>query len=381
MTLLVVDEIGHLPISRTGAMLFFQLMTRRYERQRTYGLSLPPDLPEPPGSLCLAERVGFVPAILAPINDLGLIRSPQITKSTRSLSIRYKTGTARAIEAMDGGVRNATRGGGYATVPDMQIVGRVAQQWRYPVKSMKAEPLTQAFVGFAGVYGDRVYAFRRATGPKGFPFLTARQYPEMLQYGALFLNPDSMALPPNLSEAAALPPGATPLYADTVTAGVNVHAPAGQVWRVDDPGLVTHLADAASGDGEVTLLRSDRAFTDCRPLSLISAQTVQLLGQEVGTELDARRFRPNVYVELTEGQGYGEDRWVGRRLRLGATAEVIVLAKDPRCKMITLDPDTARALPDLMRCVSEHHEGTAGVYAAVVTEGTIRAGDTVAYVD
>jgi DNA replication protein DnaC len=33
--LLVVDEIGYLPISRTGAMLFFQLMTRRYERAST----------------------------------------------------------------------------------------------------------------------------------------------------------------------------------------------------------------------------------------------------------------------------------------------------------------------------------------------------------
>ncbi len=31
-SLLVVDEIGYLPISRTGAMLFFQLMSRRYER-------------------------------------------------------------------------------------------------------------------------------------------------------------------------------------------------------------------------------------------------------------------------------------------------------------------------------------------------------------
>jgi DNA replication protein DnaC len=33
--LLVVDEIGYLPISRTGAMLFFQLMSRRYERAAT----------------------------------------------------------------------------------------------------------------------------------------------------------------------------------------------------------------------------------------------------------------------------------------------------------------------------------------------------------
>lgn len=34
-SLLVVDEIGYLPISRTGAMLFFQLMSRRYERAAT----------------------------------------------------------------------------------------------------------------------------------------------------------------------------------------------------------------------------------------------------------------------------------------------------------------------------------------------------------
>jgi DNA replication protein DnaC len=33
--LLVVDELGYLPISRTGAMLFFQLMSRRYETAST----------------------------------------------------------------------------------------------------------------------------------------------------------------------------------------------------------------------------------------------------------------------------------------------------------------------------------------------------------
>lgn len=34
-SLLVVDEIGYLPITRTGAMLFFQLMSRRYENAST----------------------------------------------------------------------------------------------------------------------------------------------------------------------------------------------------------------------------------------------------------------------------------------------------------------------------------------------------------
>ena len=43
----------------------------------------------------LAERVGFVPVVPSRINDLGLIESPQSTKSTQNLSIRYKTGTAQ----------------------------------------------------------------------------------------------------------------------------------------------------------------------------------------------------------------------------------------------------------------------------------------------
>ncbi len=34
-SLLVVDEIGYLPVSQTGAMLFFQLINRRYERVST----------------------------------------------------------------------------------------------------------------------------------------------------------------------------------------------------------------------------------------------------------------------------------------------------------------------------------------------------------
>jgi len=34
-SLLVVDEIGYLPVSHAGAVLFFQLMNRRYEHAST----------------------------------------------------------------------------------------------------------------------------------------------------------------------------------------------------------------------------------------------------------------------------------------------------------------------------------------------------------
>ena len=53
-------------------------------------------------------------------------------------------------------------------------VGAVESLWRYPVKSMRGEELPEVFVGFAGVYGDRVYAFRSTANSKGFPYFTVR---------------------------------------------------------------------------------------------------------------------------------------------------------------------------------------------------------------
>ena len=95
----------------------------------------------------------------------------------------------------------------------MPIVGRVESLWRYLVKSMRGEELPEAFAGFAGVYGDRIYAFKSAAAAKGFPYLTGREQGQMLRYRAAFRHGERMAMPPNLAEAAALGPGITPLYA------------------------------------------------------------------------------------------------------------------------------------------------------------------------
>jgi MOSC domain-containing protein len=51
----------------------------------------------------------------------------------------------------------------------MKVVGKIESLWRYPVKSMRGEELQEAFVGFPGVYSDRLYAFRSSAAPKGFP--------------------------------------------------------------------------------------------------------------------------------------------------------------------------------------------------------------------
>lgn len=47
----------------------------------------------------------------------------------------------------------------------MAVVGIVESLWRYPVKSMRGEEIQQSFLGFSGVYGDRLYAFHDTAGP------------------------------------------------------------------------------------------------------------------------------------------------------------------------------------------------------------------------
>src|SRR6266542_3709427 len=117
----------------------------------------------------------------------------------------------------------------------MAIIGKVESLWRYPVKSLRGEQLSEAFVGFAGVYGDRLYAFRSSAAPKGFPYLTGREQEAMLLYRPIFRYPERMTKPVNLEEAEALGPGLTPVYADVADRMVDVETPAGERLPIDDP--------------------------------------------------------------------------------------------------------------------------------------------------
>ena len=263
----------------------------------------------------------------------------------------------------------------------MNVVGKVESLWRYPVKSMRGEELDEAFLGFSGMYGDRLFAFTSSTGPKGFPFLTGRERQEMLRYRPRFRSPDKAARPINLAEAEKLAPGVTPVYAQPAELMVDVETPSGEVLAIDDPRLARMLGEGMRDAPALTLLRSDRSMTDCRPVSIFSVQTVQQLSKELGSTLDQRRFRANVYVDLPSAGGFGEQALVGRSLRIGSKAVISILERDPRCKMITLDPDTGQSNPQILRQVAQAHDATAGVYSAVLVEGTLRKGDAVEALD
>lgn len=262
----------------------------------------------------------------------------------------------------------------------MSTIGTVDSLWRYPVKSMAGEELHEVFVGFAGIYGDRVFAFRSSASPKGFPYLTSREQRKLLQYRPRFRASDKAARPVNLAEAESIPPGATPVYADAEDLMVDVAAPTGETFAIDDPALLKMLREGVSGSPELTLMQSERALTDCRPVSLFSLQTVKQLGEEVGTAIDKRRFRANIYLDLNT-PGFAENDWIGRSIRLGSKVVVSVIDRDPRCVMITLDPDSSEAKPEILKQVAQAHNGNAGLYAVVLVEGTLRKGDAVELLD
>ena len=263
----------------------------------------------------------------------------------------------------------------------MKTVGTVESLWRYPVKSMGGEALAESFIGFSGVYGDRCYAFKSSAARKGFPYLNANVQPRMLLCQPKFRYAERAARPPNLTEAMSIAPGVTPANAEPGDLILDVVTPSGAVVAIDDPALVEMLGEDLRGENHLTLVHSDRALTDCRPLSLISLQTLSQIGEELGAPVDRRRFRSNVYIDLASDYGFAEDELVGRRLRLGPKAVVAVLERDPRCKMISLDPDTGEHNPEVLRRVAQAHGAFAGVYCAVLVEGVVAKNDSVELLD
>jgi hypothetical protein len=233
----------------------------------------------------------------------------------------------------------------------MHPVGTIRQLARYPVKSMSGEGLSSAALTLQGVPEDRRYAFVQTASWSSFPWLTARELPELLRYKPAMENAGS-------GEAA-----------------VTVTTPAGEKWPVQSEELRREL-EARSGRS-LFLLHDGRGSYDAAPISLISRQTIARIAGESGTEENPWRFRPNLLVDLREEGAFEELKWVGRILRVGDSARVAITKADQRCMMITLDPESAKASPAILRCVVQQHQQCAGVYGTVITPGETSLGDPV----
>jgi uncharacterized protein YcbX len=207
---------------------------------------------------------------------------------------------------------------------------RIAELWRYPVKSMGGEPLERADLGEDGIAGDRAVAVFDADGN----LLTARTRPGLLAHRA------------------AIGPDGEPLVD-------------GRPWR--DPAVARDV-EAAAGPGAHLRRVSGPERFDVLPLLVATDGAIASLGY------DRRRFRPNLLVGGVPG--LEERTWEGRVLRAGPC---LVAARElrGRCVMTTFDPDTQAQDLNVLRRIVREMDGTLALDCSVVRGGTLRVGDPV----
>eukprot|EP00906_Rhabdomonas_costata_P030435 RCo043017 len=245
---------------------------------------------------------------------------------------------------------------------------RVAELWVYPVKSCRGVRRTSAQLTELGFANDRRWMVVNSQNV----FITARQYPQMLQVEVTLTSDSGLELRyPGMAQACVVHPCSSSqpqlkvkVWEDFCMAwdtgdgpahwlqsalglpGVRLleFVPRSAVPRPIDVPLVEARRDIGTSfetrftDGFPFLVISERSLEDLsRKLAEQSGLQLEF-AEHLGLPLPMRRFRPNIVI--SGGSPYQEDEWA--RFRIGAHTFRAVKGCS-RCKMTTIDPDTTVA--------------------------------------
>jgi hypothetical protein len=234
-------------------------------------------------------------------------------------------------------------------------IGEVETLFRYPVKSMRGEPVEAAGLGWHGLDGDRRLAFRRVGDRSGFPWLTASRLPELILFA------------PQQRE-----PGADG------TLPTQVRTPEGEDLPVFGDQLATDVGHRHGA--AVEMMHLDRGIFDEASISLLTSTTVNETSRLAGQPPDVRRFRPNVVIASLRSRPFEEDDWVGGVLTFGEGSEaaaISIVNRDERCAMVNLDPDSARPNPAILKAIVQVRDNKLGVYGTTIRPGRLAVGQPV----
>ena len=272
------------------------------------------------------------------------------------------------------------------------MLGTVTVLRRYPVKSMLGEDLTEADVDGSGLARDRRLAVvSRRTGK-----VASAKYPrlwrDMLTMSAEALDGAARITLPGGETVCSTDPGVDEVLSAVLGQPVTLTGtpPPGATLDRAVPDAV--LRDGIKAEVPATLIEIGAAappgtFVDFAPLHLITTATLDRIA-ELSPYRRARleRYRPNVVIR-TDADGFTENDWLGRDLRIGDDLVLRVIARTPRCAIPTLAHGDLPRDTEALRVLARHNrvrplpdadpEPCAGVYAQVLRPGRIRTGDPV----
>ncbi len=266
--------------------------------------------------------------------------------------------------------------------------------YRYPVKSMMGETLSEADIGEAGIVGDRGWAVRdeQRGGIRG-----GKKIPQLMTLAAqsgpaapIIAAPDgdsasagSESINEWLSDKLGHPVTLWPLLPaeqlDHYRRGAPDTEDFEQELRVVFGRLPEEPLPDLTGFEELLEFESPPGtYFDAFPISIMSQQSLATMNQLDGeSRFDVRRFRPNLLVDIPDTEHpFPEQAWVGKTLSIGSVTLKVDMTC-PRCSMTTHGFDDLPQDAQIMRKLVTNSEGNLGIYASAVHAGTVSVGDSV----
>jgi uncharacterized protein len=248
---------------------------------------------------------------------------------------------------------------------------RVSQLWRYPVKSLLGERLPTLRAVSDGVDGDRTWGIQDSSDGR---ILTARREPRLLFASSrMAAHGDAPVITlPNGQELTGHGPATDAALSAWLGKPVRLVAAA-----ESDAARAEYFADATDDASQAIEWTMPKGrFVDAFPLLVMT--TAGLRGGAAahsGGRWDVRRFRPNILIEL-DGEGWLEDAWVERRLRVGS-AQLVPRRRCIRCTMVNRAQPGLEKDVNIYKTLHRTHQGEAGMWTQVVQAGAISEGDSV----